>query len=243
MLNRLKNKKKNSKFFKFTNSQIEDNIRLCTYYGWNKSLVSKIIFKNFDKIDNFFIKKNFPNILNKEKIFIITSGKSKFKSNKKNLNLRKFDAISVFSDNFDFSFECQKDTQLFIVSSEKFKKKKHKCVFFNFKKDIKIIDIWGGQCLSRPYSGVDLNIVLFDLKRGFKFSDIGHSNEQITWLISGSMKFYSGRLNEKLTNKKGIDMGPFHKHGGLSNGAIGFDAFFPKRIEKKYKHKVNLIKF
>jgi|TARA_B100001093_G_scaffold520516_1_gene617414 hypothetical protein len=243
MLNRLKNKKKNSKFFKFTNSQIEDNIRLCTYYGWNKSLVSKIIFKNFDKIDNFFIKKNFPNILNKEKIFIITSGKSKFKSNKKNLNLRKFDAISVFSDNFDFSFECQKDTQLFIVSSEKFKKKKHKCVFFNFKKDIKIIDIWGGQCLSRPYSGVDLNIVLFDLKRGFKFSDIGHSNEQITWLISGSMKFYSGRLNEKLTNKKGIDIGPFHKHGGLSNGAIGFDAFFPKRIEKKYKHKVNLIKF
>ena len=243
MLNRLKNKKKNSKFFKFTNSQIEGNIRLCTYYGWNKSLVSKIIFKNFDKIDNFFIKKNFPNILNKEKIFIITSGKSKFKSNKKNLNLRKFDAISVFSDNFDFSFECQKDTQLFIVSSEKFKKKKHKCVFFNFKKDIKIIDIWGGQCLSRPYSGVDLNIVLFDLKRGFKFSDIGHSNEQITWLISGSMKFYSGRLNEKLTNKKGIDIGPFHKHGGLSNGAIGFDAFFPKRIEKKYKHKVNLIKF
>ena len=243
MLNRLKNKKKNSKFFKFTNSQIEDNIRLCTYYGWNKSLVSKIIFKNFDKIDNFFIKKNLKNILNKEKIFIITSGKSKFKSNKKNLNLRKFDAISVFSDNFDFSFECQKDTQLFIVSSEKFKKKKHKCVFFNFKKDIKIIDIWGGQCLSRPYSGVDLNIVLFDLKRGFKFSDIGHSNEQITWLISGSMKFYSGRLNEKLTNKKGIDMGPFHKHGGLSNGAIGFDAFFPKRIEKKYKHKVNLIKF
>ena len=243
MLNRLKNKKKNSKFFKFTNSQIEDNIRLSTYYGWNKSLVSKIIFKNFDKIDNFFIKKNFPNILNKEKIFIITSGKSKFKSNKKNLNLRKFDAISIFSDNFDYSFECQKDTQLFIVSSEKFKKKKHKCVFFNFKKNIKIIDIWGGQCLSRPYSGIDLNIVLFDLKRGFKFSDIGHSNEQITWLISGSMKFYSGRLNEKLTNKKGIDIGPFHKHGGLSNGAIGFDAFFPKRIEKKYKHKVNLIKF
>lgn len=243
MLNRLKNKKKNSKFFKFTNSQIEDNIRLSTYYGWNKSLISKIIFKNFDKINNFFIKKNFPNILNKEKIFIITSGKSKFKSNKKNLNLRKFDAISIFSDNFDYSFECQKDTQLFIVSSEKFKKKKHKCVFFNFKKNIKIIDIWGGQCLSRPYSGIDLNIVLFDLKRGFKFSDIGHSNEQITWLISGSMKFYSGRLNEKLTNKKGIDIGPFHKHGGLSNGAIGFDAFFPKRIEKKYKHKVNLIKF
>lgn len=243
MLNKLKNKKINSKFFKFTNFQIENNIKISSYYGWNKSLILKITFKKFDRIDNLFIKKNFFNILDKEKIFIITSGKSKFKSNKKNLNLKKFDAISIFSDNFDYSFECQKDTQLFIVSSEKFKKKKHKCVFFNFKKNIKVIDIWGGQCLSRPYSGVDLNIVLFDLKRGFKFSDIGHSNEQITWLISGSMKFYSDRLNEKLTNKKGIDIGPFHKHGGLSNGAIGFDAFFPKRIEKKYKHKVNLIKF
>lgn len=243
MLNKLKNKKINSKFFKFTNFQIENNIKISSYYGWNKSLILKITFKKFDRIDNLFIKKNFFNILDKEKIFIITSGKSKFKSNKKNLNLKKFDAISIFSDNFDYSFECQKDTQLFIVSSEKFKKKKHKCVFFNFKKNIKVIDIWGGQCLSRPYSGVDLNIVLFDLKRGFKFSDIGHSNEQITWLISGSMKFYSDRLYEKLTNKKGIDIGPFHKHGGLSNGAIGFDAFFPKRIEKKYKHKVNLIKF
>tara|TARA_B100001059_G_C17834103_1_gene586715 strand:- start:2977 stop:3708 length:732 start_codon:yes stop_codon:yes gene_type:complete len=243
MLNKLKNKKINSKFFKFTNFQIENNIKISSYYGWNKSLILKITFKKFDRIDNLFIKKNFINILDKEKIFIITSGKSKFKSNKKNISLKKFDAISIFSDNFDYSFECQKDTQLFIVSSEKFKKKKHKCVFFNFKKNIKVIDIWGGQCLSRPYTGIDLNIVLFDLKRGFKFDDIGHSNEQITWVVSGSMSFYSGPLKDKLTNKNGIDIGPFHKHGGRSNGAIGFDAFFPKRNEKKYKQKDRMISF
>ncbi len=243
MSNISKNKKKDSKFFKFDFLKSRDNIKISTYHGWNKSFLSKISFKNIDKIDNFFIKKNFPNILNKEKIFIITSGQSRFKSNKKNFNLKKYDAISVFSDNFDYSFECQKDTQLFIISSEKFKPKKNKCVFFNFKKDIRTIDIWGGQCLSRPYSGIDLNIVLFDLKKGFKFSDRGHLNEQITWLISGSMSFYSGGLKDKLTSRKGIDIGPFHKHGGLSNGAIGFDAFFPKRIEKKYQHKVDLIKF
>ena len=143
MLKKLKNKKINSKFFKFTNFQIENNIKISSYYGWNKSLILKITFKKFDRIDNLFIKKNFINILDKEKIFIITSGKSKFKSNKKNISLKKFDAISIFSDNFDYSFECQKDTQLFIASSEKFKKKKHKCVFFNFKKNIKVIDIWG----------------------------------------------------------------------------------------------------
>ena len=72
---------------------------------------------------------------------------------------------------------------------------------------------------------------MFDLKKGFKFYDKGHSNEQITWLVSGSMNFYSHKLKDKLS-KKGIDIGSFHQHGGLSNGAIGFDAFFPKRSEK-----------
>ena len=31
-----------------------------------------------------------------------------------------------------------------------------------------------------------------------------------------------------------IDIGPKHPHGGVSNGAIGFDAFYPKREEQKY---------
>ena len=35
----------------------------------------------------------------------------------------------------------------------------------------------------------ELTSVLFDLKRGFKFEDKGHSNEQITWLIKGNMDF------------------------------------------------------
>ena len=48
---------------------------------------------------------------------------------------------------------------------------------------------------------------------------------------------------DKLTKQKGVDIGPFHKHGGISNGAIGFDAFFPKRNEKKYKREVKVIKF
>ena len=53
-------------------------------------------------------------------------------------------------------------------------------------------------------SGLDINVVLFDLKKGFKFFDKGHSNEQITWLISGSMDFYSGKLEEKLIKNKGL---------------------------------------
>lgn len=243
MSNKLNNRKYNSKFFKFIPNQVEKSIKLSSYKGWNKSLIIKIFFNSSNTINNLFIKKNFPQILNKEKVFIITSGKLKFNSEMKNFNLKKFDTISIFSDKFEYNFNCKKNTELFIISSEKFKIKKHKSIYFNFKKDIKAIDIWGGKCLSRPYSGSDINIVMFDLKKGFKFNDKGHSNEQITWLVSGSMNFYSDHLKDKLTKKKGIDIGSFHQHGGLSNGAIGFDAFFPKRPEKKYKHKVRITKF
>lgn len=240
---KLDNRKGISNFFKFSPKRSEKSIELSTYNGWNKSLIIKILFNSSKNINNFFIKKNFPQIFNKEKIFIFISGKSKFTSNSKNFNLKKLDAISTFSDNFNYNFECKKNTRLFIVSSEKFKKRNQKSIFFNFKKNIKAIDIWGGKCISRPYSGVDLNVVMFDLKRGFKFNDKGHKNEQITWLVSGSMNFYSGNLKNKLTKQKGIDIGSFHEHGGVSNGAIGFDAFFPKRPEKKYKHEVRMTKF
>ena len=48
------------------------------------------------------------------------------------------------------------------------------------------------------------------------------------------MDFYVENVKEKLT-EDGVDIGSFQIHGGVSNGAIGFDAFYPKREEKKYK--------
>ena len=236
-------KKKNSKFFSLIPKKIEKSFKFYKYKGWNKSLIIKIVIDRPFKIDSHFIQKNFPRIFNKEKIFITSSGNIRFNSPSKNFVLKKLDAINIFSDKLDYKFNCKKNSELFIISSEKFKSTNQKSVYFNFKKDIKAIDIWGGKCLSRPYSGLEINVVLFDLKKGFKFFDKGHSNEQITWLISGSMNFYSGDLEEKLIKDKGIDIGSYNSHGGISNGAIGFDAFFPKRLEKKYKHKVNLTKF
>ena len=47
-----------------------------------------------------------------------------------------------------------------------------------------------------------------------------------TLIITGIFKF-----------DKGISIGPNHIHGGVSKGAVGFDAFYPKRIEDKYKSK------
>ena len=102
-------------------------------------------------------------------------------------------------------------------------------------KDIDPKDIWGGQCISRVFNGDSLNLVLFDLKSGFKFHDEGHMNEQLTWVIEGEMDFYVNKLKNKLSSGSGVDIASFDVHGGISNGAVGFDAFYPKRGEKIYK--------
>ena len=84
---------------------------------------------------------------------------------------------------------------------------------------------------------------MFDLKPGFKFEDKGHANEQITWVIEGSINFYSSNSKGVLTDINGVDIGPNKIHGGLSNGAVGFDAFFPKRENSKYKQSIKVSKF
>ena len=57
------------------------------------------------------------------------------------------------------------------------------------------------------------------------------------------MDFYCDNKNDKLNELTGVDVGPNHEHGGVSNGAVGFDAFFPKRDDKKYKQSLKTLKF
>ena len=176
-------------------------------------------------------------------MFINAFGKSIFKSEIKEINLKEFDALNISSDEKNYEIKSLEDSILYIISSENFKKGGLESEYFNFKKDIKAIDIWGGQCISRPYSGKELNVVLFDLKPGFKFNDRGPANEQITWLINGSLNFYCNRINQELTDLTGVDIGPNHEHGGVSNGAVGFDAFFPKREMENTFNPLKLLNF
>jgi len=232
-----------SKFFEFIPLNIKKNIEVSIFKGWNQSIIIKFNLKKNEFINNSFIKECFPHIANKEKIFLFASGRVELKKEKKKILLEKFDAFNSFSDEINYEINCLADSEFFLISCENFKEKDEHSVYFNFKKNIKSIDIWGGQCISRPYEGKDLNLVLFDLKPGFKFSDKGHFNEQITWLIDGSMDFYSDKIKSKLTDKIGVDIGPNHSHGGVSNGAVGFDAFFPKRAETNYKQDAKTFKF
>ena len=118
---------------------------------------------------------------------------------------------------------------------EKKLKTKKKLTSFNLEKNLKKIDLWGGKCISRVFNGQSITIVLFKLKKGFKFHDTGHKNEQVTWLIKGKMKFYVKNKSANLkANKASVDIGSYDYHGGTSFGAMGFDAFSPKRSEKRY---------
>ena len=55
------------------------------------------------------------------------------------------------------------------------------------------------------------------------------------------MDFYCSGSNKKLNCFNGVDIGPLEPHGGVSNGAIGFDTFFPKRAQ--YKQEIKTKKF
>ena len=50
------------------------------------------------------------------------------------------------------------------------------------------------------------------------------------------MDFYADGNYKTLNPDIGVDIGPNHVHGGVSGGAIGFDAFFPKRKEVNNKN-------
>ena len=71
--------------------------------------------------------------------------------------------------------------------------------------------------------GEDLNLVLFDLKTGFKFHD-QLSKRTITWVIKGEMDFYVKNL-KKLNPGLGVDIASFDTHGGVSNQALVLTPF------------------
>jgi quercetin dioxygenase-like cupin family protein len=223
-------------YFNFIeNLKSNKNIDFFSYTGWSGLQVVKLLIPKSKKITNLQLDESFPHLVNKEKIFISTENNIEFKSDDMNKTLINFDAVDIVSKNIKYEFSSLKDTFIFMISSSKSETSEGKSIYFNFKKDLEARNLWGGQIISRPYEGKELTVVLFDLKPGFKFEDKGHANEQITWLTEGKMDFYSNNKKKLLKTDIGVSIGPNHLHGGVSGGALGFDAFFPKRNEDKYK--------
>ena len=226
----------NSNYFNFKDhSKFINKVEFFNYTGWSGLHVAKFLIPQDCSLTDLQLREFFPDLNDKEKIFVTTKGNIEFKTNKFNTLLNEFDAIDLFSETKNYSFTSLKDSVIFMISSKGSKPCKDEPIYFNFKKDLEVRNLWGGQIISRPYEGKELTLVLFDLKPGFKFEDKGHANEQVTWLTDGEMAFYTNGEENNLTSDVGVSIGPNHMHGGVSGGAIGFDAFFPKRIEEKYK--------
>ena len=71
-----------SKFFEFKDLDGTDDCVVKMHKGWNKSIVIKFCIKKKNLINNFFIKKHFPSLINKEKIIVVTSGAIEIKKKK-----------------------------------------------------------------------------------------------------------------------------------------------------------------
>ena len=225
-----------SKYFNFKGSLKSNDHFISEYKGWNSLLVTKFDIKKGKVLDSSHINSRYPELNGKQKIFVATKGVLQIKYDGSESLLREYDAVDFASSSQTYEMKSLEDSIIFMISAKNLTGQSSKSIFFNFKKDIKSKDLWGGQCISRPYEGQELTLVLFDLKPGFKFEDKGHGNEQITWLIFGKMDFYANGEHKTLNPDIGVYIGPNHVHGGVSGGAMGFDAFFPKRQEIKYKN-------
>ena len=224
-----------SKFFEFKSKLLTNGIYLSEFRGWNGLIIIRLDLEKSSNIRSNLINSEHFDLYNKEKIIVTTKGDVEFKLRQNNYLLKEFDALNLYSKDSNFEIKSLTDSQVFIVSALDLEPQEEKYSFFNFIKDIKPNDIWGGQCISRVFQGKDLNLVLFDLKADFEFHDKGHQNEQVTWVVKGNMDFYVSKTKKKLYSGLGVDIASFDIHGGISNGAIGFDAFYPKRHEEKYK--------
>jgi hypothetical protein len=220
---------KNKSFLNFSNQK-----KINLFTGWNKSCILRINLKKNNKINSRDLFKKIKNFNTTEKLIIIKKGKIKILLKNKNFILKKLDGLNTFSKQKFFEVQCISNSEFFIIFSLTADKTSGAPYKFNFMKDLKLKNLWGGKCLSRVYYGKKINVVFFNLKKGFKFCDNGHKNEQITWLIKGKMRFYSNKLKKILNSENIISIGKMHVHGGYSDGAVGFDAFFPKRSEPKY---------
>ena len=227
-----------SKYFDFNELSKSRGHIACEYKGWNGLSVTKFDIPKGKRLSNSFINSHYHDLYDKEKIFVITKGSLKLRTEGYQIPLGKYDAVDFVSGSQEYQMNSSEDSTAFMISAKDLETFTGKPVFFNFKKDIEARDLWGGQCISKPYEGLGLTLVLFDLKPGFKFEDKGHTNEQITWLTMGLIDFHINGKHRTITPGIGVDIGPNHVHGGISSGAIGFDAFFPKRQEVKYKKEV-----
>ena len=225
-----------SEYFSFEKLKMSlSDVAVCNYIGWSGLEIFKFLIPKGKSITNSLVNDFKTELVNKEKIFFTFDGDIELESDEFNFVLERFDAID-FKNEQKYKFKSLKDTSIFMISSKNSKKIEEKSIAFNFEKDVEKKDLWGGQIISRPYEGKEFTLVLFELKTGFKFSDKGHPNQQITWVVDGEMDFYSDNKEQLLNTDIGVSIGPNHSHGGVSKGAIGFDAFFPKRVEEKYKN-------
>ena len=101
------------------------------YKGWSGLYAAKFILPIRKKIDSFCVDKFYPDLINKEKIFVTTEGNIHLKSDLIDKEFNKFDAVDFVSGNEKYSFISSEDTSFFMICASKSKIHKDKSFCFN----------------------------------------------------------------------------------------------------------------
>ena len=143
-----------STYFNFDeSSSLNEKVNISNFKGWSGLSVTRFQMSKNSVVDSDEINSKFPQLNDKEKIFVIIEGSTNFIKNNEKIKLDKLDAVDFVSSNQKFKMISDEETTLYMIGSEKSKSINDETHYFNFLKDIQPRNLWGGQIISRPYEG------------------------------------------------------------------------------------------
>ena len=115
-----------------------NEINTSHYLGWNSLVITKYEILENKILDDKMIDVSYPDLKNKQKIFVIVKGALEFKTDNKKNVLKVFDAFDMCSKNQKYEI-LEKKFRFFIVSAKNLESQEGSNFFFNFKRSKKRI--------------------------------------------------------------------------------------------------------
>ena len=151
------------KFFYLNDKKISEN-QLSSYIGWSNLEIQKLIVKKISinkmlKLD--IIEKYKKNKNKREFLLILIKGQITIKDL---IVLNPMDFLNFSLNEFNNKIVVNKKSLFFLISCPNIKRIKLKK--YNFLRDSKMLNLWGGKCISRVCETGKMTIVFFSLKKG-----------------------------------------------------------------------------
>ena len=89
--------KKKSNYFHFNELLNSKDCNFFEYRGWNGLSIVKLNILKGNTLNDSFIDSHYTDLIDKEKIFVVTKGNMELKSDKHKVLLKEYDAVDFVS--------------------------------------------------------------------------------------------------------------------------------------------------